>query len=254
MIVLTEIKKGFPTQDSSGAIPVIDDISLEVPEGKITALFGPNGCGKTTILNIVAGVDTPDSGEVSLNPNGNNNHKIGYVFQNFRDILLPWESALLNVSFGLRARGVPRSIAINKSREFIEKHRLKIPENNYSYQLSIGQQQTVILARTLVQHPQILLLDEPFAALDHDARFRMHDIVFEVIRQAKSTTLFVSHDMDEALFMSDEVILLSKRPARVINRFPVPFEHPRRHDLIVSEEFSKVRRNLMSAFVEEVGI
>lgn len=254
MLTLSNISKSFPTKDPGGEIPVIDNLSLEIPEKKIIALFGPNGCGKTTILNMIAGIETPDSGEISFEHNGIDRLKVGYVFQNFREMLLPWESALSNISFGLRARGALRSTAIDESKAFLEEHRIQIPESNYSYQLSIGQQQTVILARILLQNPQLLILDEPFTALDHDARFRMHDTVSSIVKQAESTTILVTHDVDEALFLSDEFILISKRPARVINRFQVPFEHPRRHDLIASTEFSDLRREVMAAFVEEVGV
>lgn len=251
-IALRGVTKSFPVKNSSVLLPVLDGIDLEVDDGSVTALFGPNGCGKTTILNIIARIETLDGGNVEV-VGETDRSKIGYAFQNFHEVLLPWESAIENVGFGLRADGVERKAALERSRSFVEAHELHFPHENYPYQLSIGQQQTVALARTLVQSPSNVLLDEPFAALDHDARFRMQDVVISVLSEKPTAVLFISHDVDEALYMSDELLLLSKRPARVIRRFAVPFERPRRHDLLASTEFSALRREVIAAFLKEVG-
>ena len=245
--------KSFPAKQSGGPLPVLDSIDFDVPDGSIVGLFGPNGSGKTTILNIIAGIETPDGGEVSVNGGEADRPVVGYSFQNFRDVLLPWESAIDNASFGLRAMGVSRPTALQQTLSFLETHNLTFPYENYPYQLSIGQQQTVALARTMIQRPANVLLDEPFTALDHKARFRMQDIMVSVLREKPTAVLFVSHDVDEVLYMSDELILLSKRPARVIQRFPVPFERPRRHDLLASSEFASLRREVVAAFLKEMG-
>ncbi len=252
-ISLRRVTKSFPAKLSGGSLSVLDNIDFDVPDGSIVALFGPNGSGKTTILNIIAGIETPDGGEASVNGGQATQSAVGYAFQNFRDVLLPWESAIDNVSFGLRAMGVPRSEALQQTLSFLEKHNLTFPYENYPYQLSVGQQQTVVLARTMIQRPANVLLDEPFTALDHKARFRMQDTMISVLKERPTAILFVSHDVDEALYMSDELILLSKRPARVLQRFTVPFERPRRHDLLASSEFASLRREVVAAFLKEVG-
>jgi NitT/TauT family transport system ATP-binding protein len=252
-ITLRGITKKFPIKQSASLLPVLDGIDLQVSDGSVVALFGPNGCGKTTILKIVAGIEPADSGDVDVKAETTDKPLIGYAFQNFHEVLLPWLSATENVAFGLRALGVSRREAIETSKCFLDNYNLMFPRDNYSYQLSIGQQQTVALARTLIQSPSNLLLDEPFAALDHEARYRMQDAVLSVSNKLNSTILVISHDIDEAMYMSDELLLLSKRPARIIQRFTIPFSRPRRHDLLTTVDFALLRREILSVFLEEVG-
>lgn len=252
-IALRGVSKKFPVKQSSASLPVLDGIDLTIADGSVTALFGPNGCGKTTILNVIAGIESHDSGSVEVNGDRTDGPLVGYSFQNFHEVLLPWKSALDNVAFALLATGTPRATAVERSRSFVDAHGFAFPRENYPYQLSLGQQQTVALARTLIHSPSNVLLDEPFAALDHEARFRMQDVVISVLSEKPTAVVFISHDVDEALYMSDELLLLSKRPARVIQRFPVPFERPRRHDLLASAEFATLRREVIAAFLKEVG-
>jgi NitT/TauT family transport system ATP-binding protein len=230
----------------------LTDINLDVPDGHIVTIFGPNGSGKTTLLNIIAGVETLDSGTVSVSGANSNRPQIGYAFQNFRDSLLPWESSLDNISFSLRAKGIPRLEARTQALSFLEKHNLNIPYESYPYQLSIGQQQLVALARTLIQYPGNVLLDEPFTALDHEMRFRMQDIAVSVLQSTNTSIIFVSHDVDEAIYLSDELFLLSKRPAKIVSRFSIPFNRPRHHDLLASVEFAELRRRVVGAFLDEL--
>lgn len=251
-ITLRSVTKRFPVRESAGYITVLDNIDLEIANGTIVALFGPNGCGKTTILNIISGIEKADSGTVSVNSDETDRPKIGYIFQNFRDMLFPWKSALDNVAFGLRVLGVPQSDARRRAMAFLNKHDLHFPWENYPYQLSIGQQQTTVLARMLIQNPANVLFDEPFTALDHEARFRMQEIAISELGTENTAMVFVSHDVDEALYISDELVLLSKRPACVIRRFPVPFERPRQPNLLVCDDFTMLRQEVVAAFVKEV--
>ncbi len=251
-IHLKGITKSFPSVNSGPDIPVLDNFDLDVPDGAIVSVFGPNGCGKTTLLNIIAKIETPDHGQVSINGGDNQRLSVGYVFQNFRDALFPWQTALDNAAFGLRAQGLPSAEAREQAESFLKQHHLDFPRNNYSYQLSIGQQQTVMLSRTLIQSPANVLLDEPFASLDHTARFRMQNLVISLLRASKAATVVVSHDVDECLYLSQELILLSKRPARVLKRFAVPFPYPREHSLLASSEFAALRQDVVAAFLKEV--
>jgi ABC-type nitrate/sulfonate/bicarbonate transport system ATPase subunit len=252
-ISLKGIRKGFRSKDTGQSVTVLDGIDLDVPESKVVALFGPNGCGKTTVLNIVAGIEKPDGGDVRVTGKHAHGPAVGYAFQNFRDVLLPWESALDNVTFGLRAMGVSSTAARERAAAFLDKHGFAFPRGNYPYQLSVGQQQTVALTRTLIQEPANVLLDEPFSALDNRARFRMQDFVDSIVKTNTTAVLFVTHDVDEALYVSDEVVMLSKLPARVLKRLPVHFPRPRWHDLLTSAEFSNLRREVVATFLEEVG-
>lgn len=253
-ITLKNIMKQYTSKDSGDSISILHKINLDVPNGKVVALYGPNGCGKTTILNIVSRIETPDSGVVFVNEDVQHRPVIGYAFQNFRDVLLPWEPAIDNVSFGLRALGIPRVIARERTVSFLDKHKFAFPRDNYPYQLSIGQQQTVALARILIQDAANVLLDEPFSALDHKARFLMQDLIESVIRTNSTSILFVSHDVDEALYVSDELILLSKLPAKIIKKFYVPFARPRNHKLLTSPDFSYMRSEIVSSFLKEVEL
>lgn len=248
------VTKRFPTKHSDNPLLVIDNIDIRVPDGSIVSLFGPNGSGKTTLLNIIAGIETLDSGRISITDSNETRSQVGYVFQNFRDVLLPWETALDNASFGLRAMGVSRPVALKQTLSFLERHNIVFPHENYPYQLSVGQQQTVAIARTLIQQPANILLDEPFTALDHEARFRMQAVVASVIKELPTAIVFVSHDIDEALYMSDEVVLLSKRPAQVINRFSVPFGRPRPPELLATAKFATLRREVVAAFLKEIRV
>jgi NitT/TauT family transport system ATP-binding protein len=252
-ISLKGVTKGFPSKESGQSVTVLESIDLDVPEGKVLALFGPNGCGKTTILNIIAGIETVDSGSLSVSGRNAAAPVVGYAFQNFRDVLLPWDSALDNVSFGLRATGVDRATARKRTSAFLDKYGFTFPRGNYPYQLSVGQQQTVALTRTLIQEPANILLDEPFSALDNRARFIMQDFVESLVRTHSTSVLFVSHDVDEALYVSDEFIMLTGLPATVLKRFAVPFARPRRHDLLTNADFLNLRRDVVATFVQEVG-
>lgn len=253
-IVLENVSKSFPAKDGSMAINVLNGVNLHVSDGQIVALFGPNGCGKTTLLNIISRIDSSDSGTVDVRANDDDLPLLGYALQNFRDALLPWKTALDNVAFGLMALGVPRATAREQTTAFLEDYGFKFPRTSYPYQLSGGQQQTVVLARTFIQRPFNLLLDEPFGSLDHEARFRIQDLVISLLQRTPCALLLVSHDIDEALYMSDELVLLSHRPGHVVERFPVPFQRPRSHSLLASKEFSGLRRHVVGAFLKEVGV
>lgn len=253
-IVVRNVSKSFPAKDDSNATKVLNGVDLDVPDGQIVALFGPNGSGKTTLLNIISKVESSDSGNFDVRASGNDRPLLGYALQNFRDALLPWKTALDNVAFGLMALGVPRKAARERATHFLGEYGFKFPRTSYPYQLSGGQQQTVVLARTFVQYPFNLLLDEPFGSLDHEARFRIQDLVISLLQKTPCALLLVSHDIDEALYMSDELVLLSHKPGHVVERFPVPFQRPRSHALLASKEFSSLRRHVVAAFLKEVGV
>jgi NitT/TauT family transport system ATP-binding protein len=253
-IALHRVTKAFPLKQPGKSVRVLEGMDLTIADSSITSLFGPNGCGKTTILNIIAGIESHDGGTVTVDSNGAERPLIGYAFQNFHEVLLPWKTAIDNLAFGLRASGVPREQATQASQSFLEAYEFGFPHDRYPYQMSVGQQQALALARTLIQSPANVLLDEPFVALDHEARFRMQDVVTTVLNQKPTAIAFISHDIDEALYMSDELLLLSKRPARIIRRFSIPFNRPRHHELLTSYEFANIRREVVAAFLNEVGV
>ncbi|MDD9954238.1 MAG: ATP-binding cassette domain-containing protein [Candidatus Woesearchaeota archaeon] len=190
--------------------PVLEDVSFSVRKGEFLVLFGPNGCGKTTLLHIIAGVMQPDSGSVRCPK------KIGFVFQNYRDALFPWKTNLENIAFPLELQRVPKQERLRKATKLVEKLTLSVPLNQYPYQSSGGEQQLVSLLRELLSKPDLLLMDEPFSALHHESRAYLRNTVQDLARKLKLTVVFVTHDITEAVQLGDRVVLLnSKKEVRV---------------------------------------
>lgn len=252
-ILVSGATKRFEARSPRPSVSVLENIDLEALDGRIVSLFGPNGCGKTTLLNIMAGIEELSSGELRVLGQRLGRPQVALLMQGFREVLLPWYTVLDNVSFGLRALRVSSQEARQCASDFLAEHAPTVPLGNYPYQLSVGQQQIVALARTLVVGAPNVLFDEPFSALDHTTRFRMQALVSTIAADQGAAIVFVSHDIDEALYVSDELYLLSRRPARVLRRFPVPFSRPRTRELLTSAEFSDLRREVVGAFLEEVS-
>lgn len=206
---------------------VLNDISLEVFQGESVAIVGPSGCGKTTFLNILAGLQKVTSGTVSVNgslPKAGR-EEIGYAPA--RDALLPWRNARDNVAFALQVQGVPGPIRRQRADKALESVGLKGHEEKHRSQLSQGMRQRVSLARTFVRNPSLLLLDEPFAALDPQTRISMQGVLLSLLKAFSGTMVLVTHDIPEAIVLADRIVLLSGRPAIVKETFRVPIERPR---------------------------
>jgi NitT/TauT family transport system ATP-binding protein len=196
-------------------VPVIGNLSLTLREGEIVSIVGPSGCGKTTLLNTLCGLLTPDSGrirwhgrEVSGQP-----QNVGYMLQ--KDLLLPWRTALGNAMLGLEIRGIAAGEAEDRSRAMLDQLGLHGFADHYPSTLSGGMRQRVALARTLVNEPDVLLLDEPFASLDFQSKLLIENDTAALVRQSKRSLLLITHDIEEAVSLADRVIVLSKRPTYV---------------------------------------
>jgi ABC-type nitrate/sulfonate/bicarbonate transport system ATPase subunit len=217
---------------------------LEVAENDFITILGPSGCGKSTLLRIVAGLDRPTSGEVLLDgrcvegPGADR----GMVFQSYT--LFPWLNVLENVCFGLRERGLPRSHQVEIAQSFIHKVGLDGFERYYPKQLSGGMQQRTALARALANGPRILLMDEPFGALDHQTRELMQELLLGIWEAQRKTVLFVTHDLDEAVFMGSRVVVMSARPGRIKLDRGVPLPHPRHYSVKTSPAFAELKAEL----------
>jgi NitT/TauT family transport system ATP-binding protein len=199
----------------------LDDISIKVDEGEFVVLVGPSGCGKSTLLSIIAGLITPTSGEVYLDDNiiSYPCNKIGYMFQ--KDTLFEWRSIYKNITLGLEIRKELTKENIDFANTLIEKYGLSSFKNYYPNQLSGGMRQRVALIRTLVLNPEILLLDEPFSALDYHTRLLVSDEIYKIIKAEEKTTLMVTHDITEAISLADRIIVLSSRPAKIKKEFNI---------------------------------
>jgi NitT/TauT family transport system ATP-binding protein len=214
---------------STGQVIAVDNVSFNVKQGEFVALLGPSGCGKSTILNMVAGLLSKSGGNIRIDQDdvvlGQVNRKVGYVFQ--RDTVFPWRTVAANIGYGLEIAGVAKADREPKITRAIQKAGLDGFEKSFPRMLSGGMRQRVALMRTLIMEPEILLMDEPFGALDTHTKLEMHKTLLEIWERERQTVLFVTHDLGEALTLASRIILLSARPGRLKEDFEVPFPRPR---------------------------
>jgi NitT/TauT family transport system ATP-binding protein len=228
-ITVDRLTKKFRLPDDADSFVVLDDINLSVDEGKFVSIVGPSGCGKSTLLNIIAGIESYDQGLVTIHPkDGKIGHepRISYVFQSPR--LLNWLTVEKNIHFVLEAHKISRP----RWRELVAKSLqmvgLASQENNYPLNLSGGMQQRVAIARALVIEPDILLMDEPFSHLDAITARKMRLDLMEILQRAKPTIVFVTHDLSEAVFLSDQIYMMSSKPAGIFKRVTIDIPRPRK--------------------------
>jgi NitT/TauT family transport system ATP-binding protein len=227
-IAVKNLTKRFSAPGGGGDFVVIDSISLTVGEGHFVSMVGPSGCGKSTLLNVIAGIESCDQGAVTVAAKGGarGQPRIGYVFQSPR--LLNWLTVADNIHFVLEAQNIPR----HRRGELISKHLAMVglagQEQNYPLNLSGGMQQRVAIARALAIEPDILLMDEPFSHLDAITARKMRFDLMEILARARPTILFVTHDLSEAVFLSDRIYMMSTKPARIFKEVPVDLPRPRK--------------------------
>ncbi|MCA1391364.1 MULTISPECIES: ABC transporter ATP-binding protein [unclassified Bradyrhizobium] len=232
----------------------VDDVSFEVKQGEFVALLGPSGCGKSTILNMVAGLLPRSGGRILIDQDtvetGEVNPRVGYVFQ--RDTLFPWRTVEQNIGYGLEIAGVPKSERAARVATAIEKAGLAGFAQSFPRMLSGGMRQRVALMRTLILEPEILLMDEPFGALDTHTKLEMHKTLLEIWERERQTVLFVTHDLGEALTLASRIILLSARPGRLKEDFDVAIPRPR-DPVAVREtaEFARLYSHIWHSLGEE---
>jgi NitT/TauT family transport system ATP-binding protein len=228
-ISIDNLTKRFPSPGSDDEFVVLDDISLTVDEGKFVSIVGPSGCGKSTLLNVIAGIERYDAGSVTIHPKAGRadaEPRVAYVFQSPR--LLNWLTVENNINFVLQAQKVPRQRWRERVTKNLEMVGLAGQERNYPLRLSGGMQQRVAIARALAIEPDILLMDEPFSHLDAITARRMRFDLMGILASAKPTILFVTHDLAEAVFLSDSIYLMSSRPARIFKRVAIDIPRPRK--------------------------
>lgn len=222
--------------------PAVDDVSISIGAGEFVALLGPSGCGKSTLLNVFAGFRAPSKGRVFLDgqPHRGPSASCGVVFQ--RHSLFPWMSVIENVAFGPRRLGLADPLGI--ARELLEMVGLAHVANAWPSSLSGGMQQRVGIARALATHPPVLLMDEPFGALDAQTRSLMQEELLTIWDRLRPSVVFVTHDIEEAILLSDRVIVMESRPGRIAREIDIPFARPRNSDLIDHPVFIERRREI----------
>jgi ABC-type nitrate/sulfonate/bicarbonate transport system ATPase subunit len=242
-LLIREVKKSFPAPDDPlSRRQVLDGISFSLAAGELVSLIGPSGCGKSTLLRLVAGLDSPDSGDLLIGsePITCPNAERGLVFQDPN--LFPWLTVRRNIQAGLVARGVLQEKK-DEVEAFMRLVGLETFANVYPHHLSGGMAQRAALARALINHPKILLLDEPLGALDAFTRMRMQDEVLRLWQARRTTMLLVTHDIDEAIYMSDRIMIMTPRPGRIERTIAVALARPRQRD---SQDFLRLRSDILN--------
>ncbi|WP_027175994.1 ABC transporter ATP-binding protein [Desulfovibrio aminophilus] len=234
-------------------VVALENVSLSVAPGELAVVVGPSGCGKSTLLNIVAGLERAGTGRAVLNgreitgPGADR----GMVFQSYT--LFPWLSVRKNVEFGLRMKGMPPAERLERARRYLDLVGLAEFENALPGQLSGGMKQRVAIARVLANRPEMLLMDEPFGALDAQTRLLLQDLLLKVWQKHKTTILFITHDIDEAILLADRIFIMSRRPGRILAELPVDIERPRDHTVTVSPRFTAIKKDIMEMLWKEIA-
>lgn len=241
----------FPGIRGGAPVTALQPTDLTLEENDFVTILGPSGCGKSTLLRMVAGLDTPTSGTITLDgkPIRGPGPERGMVFQSYT--LFPWLTVRQNIAFGLQQKGMSAAEQRDIVEAYIDRVGLRGFQDHWPRHLSGGMQQRCAIARALANQPRVLLLDEPFGALDNQTRSLMQELLLGIWERERKTVLFVTHDIEEAVFMASRVVTMSARPGRIKSETPVPFGHPRDYTLKSSSEFSQIRLQLTEELRDE---
>ena len=238
LLSINSVSKSFFTRDKE--ISVLKNISLDIYENQIVAILGPSGCGKSTILNIISSLEKVTNGSITINA------KLGYMFQ--KDALLPWKNIFNNICIGLEINKSLNESNINYANDLIKKYKLEEFKSSYPNQLSGGMRQRVALIRTLILNPELLLLDEPFSALDAQTKILVQNDVYNIIKQEKKSAIIVTHDISEAIALADKIVILTERPASIKNAIDIKMNHlsplERRTNRLFSHYYDLITKEL----------
>ena len=238
-------------EGNNGPVVALQDVNLTVKESEFVMIVGPSGCGKTTLINIIGGLDEATSGEVLLDgkPVSAPGVDRGMVFQGYS--LFPWLNVQKNIEFGLKMKGIPAAERADQAKKYIELVGLKGFETALPKQLSGGMKQRVAIARTLANEPEVLLMDEPFGALDAQTRVVMQELLADISRRTGTTILFITHDIDEAVLLGERVYVMSRRPGTVRDVIEVNIPGERSHNSLVLPEFLETKKQIMDMLWQE---
>ena len=249
-IKLSSIDKAFDVNGRWEA--VLESVDVVANSGEFISIIGPSACGKSTLLNIIAGLDQPDSGMVEVSGADGKNRlgQTGYMQQ--KDLLLPWRSVLDNAILGLEMRGMPRSQARSRALEFTEAFGLSGFENQYPFALSGGMRQRAAFLRTMLLEQDVVLLDEPFGALDALTRVQMQEWLLDLWASMRKTIVLITHDVDEALLLSDRVYVLTARPGRVTMVVDVSLPRPRHYEMVTEPKFGELKARILEPLRDQI--
>lgn len=251
-ISFDEVTKTYPAVKNVNAVTALGEVKLEIRESEIFSIVGPTGCGKSTALNLIAGFEYPSSGSIRLDgdPVEGPGPDRAVVFQ--QSALYPWLSVLENIVLGVRSRAVAKDEYLPRAHMLIKAVGLNGFEKSYPYQLSGGMQQRVQIARALIGNPRVLLMDEPFGALDYQTRILMQQLLLNLWAEFRPTIFFITHDVSEAVFISDRIGVMSRRPGRIKSLIDVPMAKPRSLDLLRQPAFTEIEYRVLALIQEEL--
>lgn len=243
--------RGLTKQFDDGYI--YRDFDLDLRAGEFVSVFGPNGCGKSTLINMISGMAPMDAGSVQFNGKPIAETRLSYVFQNYRDALFPWMRAIGNIQYPLKLLHLDRKSRNRRVESLLAEFDIRIDLHRYPYELSGGQQQTISILRALITDPEILFLDEPFSALDYEMTLFMRERLQHVFMKRRNTMVFVSHDLEEAVQLADRVLLLTRPPTRVAEIVPVDLPWPRDAKTLSNPDFVAIKSHCLDVFSHEVA-
>jgi NitT/TauT family transport system ATP-binding protein len=232
---------------------IYDNFDLDLPQGEFISIFGPNGCGKSTLINMISGLMPMDAGQVLFDGQTIEETRLSYVFQNYRDALFPWIRAIDNIHYPLKVMGLSKAERNKRVEQLLADFEVKIDLNAYPYMLSGGQQQTVSILRALVTNPEVLFLDEPFSALDYEMTLFMREQLQRIFMKTRTTTLLVSHDLEEAVQLANHVLLLTRRPTRVADFVDIDLPWPRDTESVTSARFVELKSHCLGVFRRQIA-
>ena len=244
-VAVTNLRKSFSTDN--GSLTVLDGIDVRVAQGEFISIIGPSGCGKSTLFNIVAGLELPDEGGITVDGRPATGQPEHFAYMPQQDLLLPWCRVADNASLGLQIQGVPKREARKAAVDLLPVFGLEGFERARPSELSGGMRQRVALMRTVMQNRDVLLLDEPFGALDSLTRMQMQSWLTDVWEQYHWTVILITHDIKEAVFLSDRVYILGPRPTRVVSEHVITLPRPRRAEALASPEAARLEGELLDA-------
>jgi NitT/TauT family transport system ATP-binding protein len=248
MLKVKNLTKKY-TKENNIESTIFKNFNLEVQKGEFISIFGPNGCGKSTLFNSIGNLITYN-GSITFNDKKISEIKIGVVFQDYRNSLFPWMKIKDNIIFPLKIAGFSKVDSLKKLEKIKQKFKLDIDLNLYPYELSGGQQQLVSILRRIISEPELFLLDEPFASLDYQTTLFMMQKLLLIWQETQLTTLFISHEIDEAIFLSQKIILLSNAPTEINAIIENPLPYPRKPEIIGSKKFVVLKNKILNKYLK----